>query len=334
MEAGKEYPLISVIMPVYNGENYIKKSINSVCMQTYPNVELVVVNDGSKDKSMELLTQMQKEMADQIAIRIFEQENAGICMARNKALQEIQGEFFCFIDQDDFMRPDCLEELYREQEKSDADVVIGGFDLVDSKDNILENWELNPENPWSKYRITAPWGRLFRTEIMKKNQIEFMIIKISEDFYFNMLYFSYCKKISVTRYKGYCWLYSENSESHANMSRLSQDRNPLEMLTKLHATMNQPNILEPAYVEYMVLKYMVWYLLYVVKGTNKQDFQAVYQNCFDWMKTYYPSYVKNPLIRFGKPVGESFKIRFIVKVSMILQKLHLFYPFLRVYSKI
>lgn len=328
-----ENPLISVIMPVYNGEKYIRKSIHSVFGQTYQNLELIIINDGSTDQSAVVLQKLEQEAPDHVKLRVIDQSNRGICIARNRGIQESKGEFLSFIDQDDFMKEDCIEKLYGEMAGQDTDIVIGGFDLVDDDQRILEEWELDPGSPWSKYRITAPWGRLFKTKIIRQNKIEFMVTKISEDFYFNMVYLSYCRKFTVIPYRGYCWLYNETSESHANMSRLSEDRNPLVMLTKLQEDMKRPNHMEEDCVEYMMLKHLVWYLFYVVKGTKRQEFHQVYLDCFHWLEKYYPVYKKNRLVSFARPEGESFKIRFIVKVAVILKKCHLLYPALRIYSK-
>lgn len=239
-----------------------------------------------------------------------------------------------FIDQDDFMKEDCVEHLCREIEEQNADLVIGGFYLVNQNGGVLEKWQLQPALVWSKFRISAPWGRIFRREIIERYQIRFMVTKISEDFYFNMLYMSYCRNINISTYLGYCWLYNEKSESHANMSRLSEDRNLLAMLTQLHDRMNQPNILETEYVEYMMIKHIIWYLFYVAKNADSAGLKKLYDDCIDWIREYYPSCWKNVLLTRKKPAGEGRKVGWIVRGSVFLLRLHLFYPALWVYSKI
>ena len=99
-------------------------------------------------------------------------------------------------------------------------MVIGGHLLVDEKDGrILEKWQYDTGTPWHKYRNSAPWGRVYRREIIEQNKLRFMQTRISEDFYFNVVYMSCCAKVHVTPYIGYGWTYRASSESHHNMSR-------------------------------------------------------------------------------------------------------------------
>ncbi len=327
-------PLVSVIMPVYNGQQFLQKSVGSILRQTYQNIEFIAVDDGSDDQSLKLLEEYKKSMPEHIHMRIISQKNQGICQSRNHALDLAEGKYIMFIDQDDDMEEDCVQYLCREIEEQNADMVIGGFNLVDETGAVIEKWLLDPKLAWSKFQISAPWGRIFRKEIIDQYQIRFMVTKISEDFYFNMLYMSYCQNIFVVSYQGYHWLYNEKSESRANMSRLSEERNLLAMLTKLHADMKKPNILEPEYVEYMVIKHIIWYLFYVAKKADSDGYRRLYDDCMGWIKDYYPYYQQNVFLKSGKVEGENRKIGRVVMVAMFLIKIHLFYPILRVYSKI
>lgn len=327
-------PLITVIMPVYNGENYIEKSIGSVFEQDYSAIELIAVNDGSSDGSLSLLERLQQQAPHNVRLQIINQENQGICRSRNRAIHAAQGEYILFIDQDDSMKPDCVSQLYHTLAEQGADMVIGGFELVDAEGKPLEIWTLNPDYEWDQYKITAPWGRIFKKEIIDNNQIEFMVTKISEDFYFNLLYMSYCQKVIVTSYRGYRWLYNEKSESHANMSRLAQDRNPLTMLTQLHQKMHTPNRLQKDYLEYMMVKHIVWYLFYVAKSASREEIRQIHSDCMAWLEQYYPRYWKNPLISLFRPKGERGRIRLIVKAAVVLQRMGLLEKGLQCYARL
>lgn len=95
--------LVSIIMPFYNAEHFLKNSINSVLEQDYPNWELLIVNDGSPDKGAEIV----KSFSDQ-RIKLYEQENKGVSAARNLALSQMTGAFFCYLDADDILPPKSL----------------------------------------------------------------------------------------------------------------------------------------------------------------------------------------------------------------------------------
>ena len=127
-----EYPLISIIMPCYNAEAFLEITIANVFQQTYSNIELIIVDDGSVDSSPVLLIAAAKVYP---ALTVFVQENSGPFVARNLALQHAKGDFIAFLDADDYWMPDCLEKLYLALIKANADLSYCGWQ------NIVENGE-------------------------------------------------------------------------------------------------------------------------------------------------------------------------------------------------
>ena len=115
---------ISVVMPVYNIEHIRKKfltAINSILNQTYKNIELILVNDGSKDKTQIILEDKRKK---DVRIKIIEKENGGVESARREGLKYVTGEFIMHMDQDDILDKSAIEILYDEIIRKDADVVV------------------------------------------------------------------------------------------------------------------------------------------------------------------------------------------------------------------
>lgn len=325
---------VSIIVPVYNGSKFIKKTLSNIFTQTYGNIELILVNDGSTDDSLEIITSLSRKAPVSINVKIINQDNSGIAKTRNRGIEEATGDYICFMDQDDGIYRNYISTLVKLIEESNSDILIGGYNLVDGNGRILDKWILKPEKKYSTFRITAPWGRIFRKNIIDKHNIRFMDTKVSEDFYFNVLYLSYCNNIKVTSYSGYRWLYNENSESHANWSQISDERNPLIMLTQLQKDINKNNELDYDCLEYMQLKHLVWYLLYVAKSASKEQLKKTYDEFFKWLDKYYPNYKKNKIMKNPVKYGESFKIGSIVNIAIGLKKIRCFYPMLRIYSKI
>lgn len=107
----EKYPLISVIIPVYNTKNYVKRCIDSVLSQTYKNIEAIVVNDGSTDGSKELLNEVYGNIPNVILVH---QKNKGVSAARNKGLDLVSGKYVCFLDSDDWLEKDAIEFLYNQ----------------------------------------------------------------------------------------------------------------------------------------------------------------------------------------------------------------------------
>src|SRR5690606_16938341 len=136
--------LVSIIMPVYNTFNFVERALTSVVGQTYPNWELLIINDGSTDKSPEIIEKWSRK--DE-RVRVFHQQNAGVSRARNKGLSYARGKFICFLDSDDWLPPNSLEARVRKFGESDS---IG---FVDGQVNIYEE---------DGYRVERSWKPTFK----------------------------------------------------------------------------------------------------------------------------------------------------------------------------
>ncbi len=131
-------PLVSVIMAVYNGERYVEDAVKSVLSQTYDNIQLLVTDDGSTDRTPEILSRLSTEDDRVIVTRI---DNRGLSGARNASLEKAEGEIITFIDSDDIYHPEAIENLVRLMQSGDADVVAGGLIMTEKEP---EEWRQNP----------------------------------------------------------------------------------------------------------------------------------------------------------------------------------------------
>ena len=127
--------LISVIVPVFKVEAYLAKCIESIRCQTYSNFELILVDDGSPDGSPQICDDY---AAVDDRIRVIHKNNRGLSSARNAGLDIAQGEFICFIDSDDYIKPEYLETLLTLQRKNNADLVICEYDYVEKNGNVYD----------------------------------------------------------------------------------------------------------------------------------------------------------------------------------------------------
>ena len=124
---------VSVIIPVYNVENYLSECLDSVCNQTLSNIEIICVNDGSSDDSLKILNQY-SQIDDRI--KVISQNNQGLSAARNNGLKEATGRYIYFLDSDDYIDIACLEKLYNNAVSNDSDVVLFKFQNVDDNKNV------------------------------------------------------------------------------------------------------------------------------------------------------------------------------------------------------
>lgn len=328
--------LISIIVPIYNGEKFIKRIYNNIINQSYKPIELILVNDGSTDESQKLIENTVKghDQKTLVSLKTVNRKNSGIANARNTGLMKASGKYIMFMDQDDWMERDCVQKLAEKAFDSDADIVIGGFNKINDKGEIQETWSLNPQLPWHRLRITAPWGRLFRKAIIDKEKIAFFDTKISEDLYFNILFLSYASKAEVISYVGYNWQQDSNSESHKNWSKMSDNRNPLPMLTELHKQMGDCSLLGKDDITFFFTKYLVWYLLFCSRGASRVQIKERSKEIFSWLGNNYQNFTHFIWKSFWFPRGEEFKVKLCVSVVLLMWKLKLLPAFLEIYRRL
>ena len=150
-------PLISVIVPVYNGEKYIRKCVDSILAQTYPHLEIILVDDGSVDKSAEICDEYAKEDG---LIKVVHRPNGGLSAARNSGLEIARGEYFSFIDVDDWVAPEFIETLWKTATEYDAPVAVVGRYAVFTDEMAQERIAMKPEEK----KLLTPQGKCFSTQ--------------------------------------------------------------------------------------------------------------------------------------------------------------------------
>lgn len=188
---------VSVILPVYNGEKYLKQCLDSICSQTLKEIEILCVDDGSTDHTAEILADYAKK--DE-RIRVIHQANAGAGAARNNGLRQASGEYLSFLDADDFFEPDMLERAYAKAKEEDAQIVVFASDQYreDLDDYREVKWTLRkealpPYRPMNYRTFTEnvfkvfvgwAWDKLFRREFVLEHDLKFQEQRTSNDLLF------------------------------------------------------------------------------------------------------------------------------------------------------
>ena len=177
-------PLVSVIIPVYNVEKYLDKCLDSIINQTYKNLEIICINDGSIDSSFEIL---QKYAQKDNRIKLVNQENKGLGATRNVGLEIAEGEFISFIDSDDFvdknLYKNCIEKI-----APDIDVIVFGAKTVNLKKNKIYSGQYSSKRFHENFNLkdlfniyTVAWNKLYRHSFLKEHSIIFDTPKTGED---------------------------------------------------------------------------------------------------------------------------------------------------------
>lgn len=225
MNGNENTPLISVIIPAYNAERTLRRACDSVLAQSYPNVELIVVNDGSTDDTAAILEELSADN-----VKCVHQENGGVCRARNAGLEIAAGDYIFFLDADDELTPDCLTRLYAVAAENDSDITAGSCLRVRPDGTSFESrydidgevclWEGQEalENSLKDHPATyAVWGKLYRREVVE--QVRFVEGKrIHEDSFFLFEVFLRPVKMAVTNVTAVRYYLTQNSASRAGFS--------------------------------------------------------------------------------------------------------------------
>jgi len=208
----KAQELISVIVPVYNGEAFIENCVASVLEQTYPHFELILVDDGSGDNSPAMLEMFGKR---DDRIRVLRQENRGVSAARNSGLDCAGGSYIAFLDGDDSVEPDYLERLYGAMLEKKADIVCCDFVELEDGKPVRRNMPkvLAPRLVTDSLTLlrdgienreaygTCVWGKLIRADLAKK--CRFQPMKIGEDQVYMFDLFLLSPRVWLDTYQGY-----------------------------------------------------------------------------------------------------------------------------------
>lgn len=195
---------VSIILPVYNSEKYIQKCLESIISQSYKNIEILIVDDGSTDNTNALISEYVNKDNRIVYIR---KENEGVSIARNVALLKSSGKYICFVDSDDFLEKKAIEILVSYMSNCNVDLVIGSYNILRRKciysTNIFNNYiysreeiisEINKKN----FLLATPWAKLYKSEIIKKNNLFFDAnLSYGEDTCFNFDYVKFCSLVKV-----------------------------------------------------------------------------------------------------------------------------------------
>lgn len=201
-------PKVSVIIPIYNAEKFLKKSIDSILDQTYVNFELILVDDGSTDSSADICDEYCKK---DCRIKVIHKKNGGVSSAKNIALENIQGEYFCICDSDDYYEKDFLMDGLDFIKRYQTDVFVGGIVEEFWQENTLitknyysakKDFIASPKDIVEKIGVDfAPcifvgsWVKIYKSDIIKKHRIKHLDLTLGEDFCFNYDILKYANKI-------------------------------------------------------------------------------------------------------------------------------------------
>ena len=224
----QEMPLISIIVPVYNIEKYVGNCLESICRQTYTNLEIIVVNDGSTDSSEDIIRQWQKKDK---RIVVVNQQNQGVSAARNTGLDYANGDYIGFVDSDDYIHPNMYTEMYQLARKSDCTMVMCAYSAVNPDGEFMVQKIADPEsqiyseesfldsmldNIRNHQTFVCSWNKLYKKNLF--DDLRYPVGKLHEDNWIIHILVYKAERIAFTDHVLYYYRQSSNSIMRSGFS--------------------------------------------------------------------------------------------------------------------
>lgn len=272
-------PAISIIIPVYNAADTLERCVSSVLSQRFDDWELLLVDDGSLDDSLQVCSRLRD---NDPRIKLLTKKHEGVSSARNLALEQISGQHVCFIDADDFIEPDYLSSFYRHRE---YDTVLCGYyvDNINESGELIRHQEYRPDNIeiasiddrsllaplFMKGMIHVNCNKLLNAAILKNHQLRYPDIPINEDYVFMVKYLEHSHSIKTIQHPLYHWVRVKGKHSALSGFSVNQIKlyNDAHLLTS-HYFNNQLLAGQIMYYSYY------WLVLKSVKETSPGPFHV------------------------------------------------------------
>ena len=300
-------PLVSVIVPVYNGEKHLLRCLRSILRQTYDNLEILCMDDGSSDRSPEILDACQERYPDKI--RVVHQENMGTGRTRNRAMAMAKGTYLMFSDNDDVYDRDYVETMVSFIEREQLDMVIAGYRMVSDQGKILARCPIRDQVPWDKFRLLTSWIKILRRQYVMDHHITFGEIPLGEDCVFSISAYNYTDRIRCVDYIGYSWVQYPDSVFHSVQKKKMLDG--LETISQMEKA--NPVLIHVSRDEYdySTYKFLMWHLLYTRRDVKTEDWKKQEKRYHHWLLENNAMYREKRIPFFG-PRGEKASYRILL----------------------
>lgn len=312
-------PLISVIIPAYNIENYIERCLKSVCEQTYTNLEIIVVDDGSKDHTGKIIDRMAKKDTRIIPVH---KKNAGVSAARNTGLDWATGDYIGFVDGDDIIEEDMYEFLINNALKYNADISHCGYQMVfpDRVDYYYNTGEVRIQDNYTgifdliKADKVEPglWNKLYKREVIGEKKLD-ENIKINEDVLFNYYLFKEAKKSVFEDVPKYHYMVRRNSASTSKVN-MNKVKDPLNVVQEM---MNQE-----AGEIYSLLEKRYLYLLEKVSTMNNLQYSKELQEYQKLKRNELKKLLQEKHLKASYSKKERFQLKLAIVSPILYRAVH------------
>ncbi|MBQ9983261.1 MAG: glycosyltransferase [Lachnospiraceae bacterium] len=308
--------MVSIVIPVYNNEKYVTKCIESVCGQTYRNLQIILVDDGSKDSSGKICDQFAENDS---RIVVIHQENGGVSNARNSGIAVATGEYLTFVDGDDYIGADYIKDLVECAEKRGADMIICGMKKVSVDNQVIE--EVIPgqyirfeHEEWC-FRICTVACHFYQKEMWDRYSVKFWEGERGEDIPIALFFAGICENIITMQQAEYYYVQHEASATH-NFKGLKSINLPYQALEEAIQKVRTVGLKNDIEFHVLFVLRVLSTFVQLAKGASKEELVKLADYIKYILDEYYPSYYKNKKNKiFSKldiPIFQKIAVRFFV----------------------
>lgn len=294
-------PKISVIIPVYNVEDYIEKCLDSVVSQTLEDIEIIVVNDGSTDLSKEKINKYLEKYPEKI--KYLEKENGGLSSARNFGIPTATGKYIAFLDSDDYIEKDAYEKMYNLAEKTNADMVDCDFLWEYYKNTKIIKTKIDQAKPYTSKeemiemaRVVA-WNKLIKRDIIERENLRFPEGLRYEDVEFFYKLVPYLNNVSFSKEPFIHYVQRKTSIANTQNSRTEEIFTVLDNVITYY---KEKGIFEKykLQLEYIYTRFLLCSSLKrMCKIKNKKERKHALRNTWENLNTKFPNWRKNAILK-------------------------------------
>ncbi len=316
---------LSIVLPVYNVERYLRQNLDTLLNQSYENLQVIAVNDGSTDSSFTILKEYKEKYQDKLII--INQENGGISNARNNGLKEAEGDFIAFVDSDDFVSLDMYKDMLELAIKEKSDIVVCDIQYYwkdnDSRNYIMpgltDRFKTDDIHKKALLSSLGVWNKIFSRKFFDEQNISFHEGILYEDIEFITYLFAKADKIS---YLPKAELYYRQRENSIMTTRNERCKDIFNVLIDTYNRFKNNNLLDLYYdeIEYLFIENLLLYGQY--RFLVLDDYKELIKKSIKIMKQYFPNYLNNNYYKQLSKKDRTF-IKFNNKYTVSLFRMYL-----------
>ena len=330
---------VSVVVPCYNVEAYLPRCLDSLLGQTLEDIEIICVNDGSSDRTIDILREYAQRQPDKIFV--VDKDNEGVWRARFDGIRQARGEYIAFLDSDDYAEPDFIESLYTAARGAEADVAVGGFSRTDMETGKRLTDELCRERPPFSIQTDpgriiemngAVWNKLWRAPLLKDMHDLARPPKVLEDMLFQMLIFLHMRGPVVFVPKSLInyMVHGDSSINTISVEALQEAYDAFLEVLRIYKDEGATTALLQAF-DAVAFEHLGVSMMFRMSCNKAVKLGEQIRICTRFLDTNFSSWRHSPYITFAYARKQSGGAFSRLNIAQKVYRLHLMQPFLATY---